>query len=203
MQGYYARQYASEHVWAHRSCYADRPQYRAFDWEAQGASMKAMSLSKFDCVLLKGLLQAKGVQSTWDHLGNISAAVDILKKLKKRVASVMKTAYQGTTHTAPKTNHLVPRVAKKVHDKRLHVYTEDRIGNMKVKSVPNILPIGEAKLKSSLLATFNHKICAMAEGQQYVSDDLEEPDKLPQIALAVNPDNGNDPDEIAVDSSVE
>ena len=35
------------------------------------------------------------------------------------------------------------------------------------------------------------------------SDDLEEPDELPQIALAVNPDNGNDPDEIAVDSGVE
>ena len=43
----------------------------------------------------------------------------------------------------------------------------------------------------------------MAEGQQNVSDDLEKPDKLPQIALAVNPDNGNDPDNIAVDSSVE
>ena len=152
---------------------------------------------------LKGLLQAKGVQSTWDRLGNISAAVDIIKKLKKKVASVMKTAYQGTTHTAPKTDHLVGQIAKKVHDERLHVYTEDRIGNAKVKSVPNILSVGEAKLKSSSLATFNRKICAMAERRQYVSDDLEEPDELPQITLAVNPDSSDDPNEIAVEASVE
>lgn len=152
---------------------------------------------------LKGLLQAKGVQSTWDRLGNISAAVDIVKKLKKRVASVMQTAYQGTTHTAPKTDHLVWRVAKKVHDERLHVYTEDRIGNAKAKSVPNILSVGEAKLKSSSLATFNRKICAMAEGRQYVSDNLEEPDLLPQIALTIHSEDGDDPNEIAVESSVE
>ncbi|KAF8256457.1 hypothetical protein EI94DRAFT_1775285 [Lactarius quietus] len=54
---------------------------------------------------LAGLLQAKGLQSTWDHLRNISVAVDI--QLKKQVATSMKTAYQGTTHKAPKTDHLV------------------------------------------------------------------------------------------------
>ncbi|KAF8257110.1 hypothetical protein EI94DRAFT_1819015 [Lactarius quietus] len=59
---------------------------------------------------LKGLLQAKGLQSTWDHLRNISAALDILKKLKKQVATSMKTAYQGMTHKAPKTDHLVWQV---------------------------------------------------------------------------------------------
>ena len=69
--------------------------------------------------------------------------------------------------------------------------------------MPNILSVGEAKLKSSSLATFNCKICAMAEGRQYVSDDLEEPDELPQIMLAVNPDSSDDPNEIAVEPSVE
>ena len=47
--------------------------------------------------------------------------MDILKKLKKQVVSVMKTAYQGTNHKDPKTDHLVKRVAKKVFDEGLHV----------------------------------------------------------------------------------
>ncbi|KAH9022118.1 hypothetical protein EDB85DRAFT_2151958 [Lactarius pseudohatsudake] len=74
---------------------------------------------------LKVLLQAKGLQSTWDCLGNISASVDVLKKLKKQVALAMNTAYQGTTHKDPRTDHLVWRVAKKIHEERLHLYMED------------------------------------------------------------------------------
>ncbi|KAN0135293.1 hypothetical protein V8E53_006858 [Lactarius tabidus] len=88
---------------------------------------------------LKGLLQAKGLQSTWDHLGNISAAVDILKKLKKQVATSMKTAYQGMTHKAPKTDHLIWRVANRVRKEMLHLYKDDRIGNKKTKLVLNMI----------------------------------------------------------------
>ncbi|KAF8256916.1 hypothetical protein EI94DRAFT_1481458, partial [Lactarius quietus] len=112
---------------------------------------------------LKVLLQAKGLQSTWDRLGNISAAVDILKKLKKQVALAMKTAYQGTNHKDPKTDHLVHRVARKVREEELHSFTADRPGNAKAKAVLNILSVGEAKLKSSTLNTFNRKIQAMVE----------------------------------------
>ena len=142
---------------------------------------------------MKGLLQAKGLQSTWDRLGNISAAVDILKKLKKQVASTMKTAYQGTTHKDPNIDHLVWRVAKKVYEEKLHLYTEDQIGNMKTKAVTNILFVGGEKLKSSSLNTFNRKIRAMAEGWQYD----EEIDSLPQNTLAINlEDDEDDPGEV-------
>ncbi|KAH9160733.1 hypothetical protein EDB89DRAFT_1885651 [Lactarius sanguifluus] len=140
---------------------------------------------------LKKLLQAKGLKSTWDRLGNISAAIDIIKKLKKRVSVAMKTAYQGTTHTDPKTDHLVWRVSKKVREEQLHMYTEDRPGNAKAKAVPDILAMGEVKLLSSSLNTFNRKFCAMAEGRGYD----EELDSLPQMALAVDPDGNNDADE--------
>ncbi|KAH9036081.1 hypothetical protein EDB84DRAFT_1398153 [Lactarius hengduanensis] len=143
---------------------------------------------------LKVLLQAKGLRSTWDRLGNISAAVDILKKLKKQVASAMKTAYQGTSHKDPRTDHLVQRVAKKVHEEKLHLYIEDRRGNSMVKAVPSILSVGEEKLKSSSLSTFNRKIRAMVEGRQYD----EESDSLPhpQIALVFDTGDGDDPSEV-------
>ncbi|KAF8263670.1 hypothetical protein EI94DRAFT_1596143, partial [Lactarius quietus] len=139
-----------------------------------------------DC--MKGLLQAKGVQSTWDCLGNISATVDVLKKLKKQVAKVMKTAYQRTTHTTPKTDHLVKRVATKIY-KENYIY---RSGNAKVKSMPDTISVGEAKILSLSLTTFNHKICAMVDGQQYAID--KEPDLLPQCALSVNLEDSTEPE---------
>ena len=106
----------------------------------------------------------------------------------------MKAGYQGTTHKDPKTDHLVWRVAKKIYEERLHLYTEDRPGNAKAKAVPNILTIGEAKLKSSSLSTFNRKICVMKEGGKY----NEESDSLPQITLSVisEPEESNDPHEV-------
>ncbi|KAH9011587.1 hypothetical protein EDB84DRAFT_1590667 [Lactarius hengduanensis] len=130
------------------------------------------------------------------RLGNISAAIDIIKKLKKRVSVAMKTAYQGTTHTDPKTDHLVWRIAKKVREEQLHMYEEDRPGNAKAKAVPDILAMGEAKLLSSSLKTFNWKFCAMVEGRGYD----EELDSLPQMALAVDPDGDGDADDSTDDS---
>jgi hypothetical protein len=121
--------------------------------------------------------------------------VDILKKLKKQVASAMKTAYQGTTHTDPRTDHLVQRVAKKVHEEALHLYTEDRLGNAKAKAVPDLIRQGKAKLKSSSLNTFNRKIRAMVEGRQYD----EESDSLPLVALTVNPEDSEDPGETTIE----
>ena len=106
----------------------------------------------------------------------------ILKKLKRQVTLAMKTAYQGTTHKDPKVDRLVWRVAKKVYEEKLHLYTEDRAGNAKAKAVPDILIVGEAKLKSSSLSTFNRKIRAMIEGGKFD----EESDLLPEIDLLVN-----------------
>ncbi|KAF8274044.1 hypothetical protein EI94DRAFT_1768902 [Lactarius quietus] len=141
---------------------------------------------------LKGLLQAKGIHSTWDCLGNISAAVDILKKLKKQVASAMRTAYQGTTHKAPRTEPLVWRVANKVREEMLHSYKEDQIGNTKAKLVPDVIFVGKVKLKSSSLSTFNRKVHGMVEGREYDEDLEADSDLLPQNTIVVNSLDGDE-----------
>lgn len=135
-------------------------------------------------------MRAKGVQSTWDRLGNISAAVDVLKKLKKQVALAMETAYQGTKHKKPDIKPLVLRVAHKVHEEMLHSYKEDRIGNKKTKPVPDIIFTGQSKLKSSSLSTFNRKVRGMVEGREY--DEDVEAESLPQNTIVFNSTDGDD-----------
>lgn len=118
-------------------------------------------------------------------------------QLKKQIAKAMKTAYQGTSHKDPNTNHLVHCVSEKVHKEGLHLFTEDRPGNAKAKAILNILLAGEAKIKSSTLKAFNRKIQAMVEGQQY----NEELDSLPQVNFAINSEDSDsdEPNEMAVE----
>ncbi len=130
---------------------------------------------------MQDLLSAKGFDSTWDQLGDISASIDYLNKIKTKVRSALKTSYQGSTHTPPDTTHLVWRVADKVRDEELQVFLADRAGNAKVKSTLDILATGEAKLKTSTLATFNRKVCAMVNGHFYE----EEEDTLPPPQLSL------------------
>ncbi|EDR03149.1 uncharacterized protein LACBIDRAFT_331822 [Laccaria bicolor S238N-H82] len=121
---------------------------------------------------LKNLLSAKGLQSRWDRLGNISTAIDYLKKIKKQVGLAMSTAYQGTTHTKADTTHLVWCVADK-----------NRKGNGKAVTFCDILALGEKKLKSSSLATFNRKVITMVECCLYTSEPSEDTDTLPPLAM--------------------
>ena len=123
--------------------------------------------------LVQDLLSAKGLESTWDRLGDISAAIDYLNKIKKKVSSTL-SSYQRSTHTTPDTSHLVWRVADKIRDEDLQVFREKRLGNSKVKAVVDILATGEAKLKFSSLATFNKKISAK-----------DEQDAIPQSQLSI------------------
>ena len=131
--------------------------------------------------LVQDLLTAKGLESTWDRLGDISAAIDYLNKIKKKVPSALSSSYQRHSHTTPDTSHLVWRVADKLRDEELQVFREKRVGNSKVKAVVDILATGEAKLKSSSLASFNKKISAMVKGHVY--DD--EQDAIPQTQLSI------------------
>ena len=126
------------------------------------------------------MLSAKGLESTWDRLGDISAAIDYLNKIKKKVSSAT-SSYQRSSHTTPDTSQLVWRVADNIRDKELQIFTEKRLGNSKVKAAVDILTTGEAKLKSSSLATFNKKISAMVKGRAY--DD--EQDVIPQTNLSI------------------
>jgi aspartyl/asparaginyl beta-hydroxylase (cupin superfamily) len=127
------------------------------------------------------LLTAKGLESTWDRLGDISAAIDYLNKIKKKVSSALSSSYQRSTHTTPDTSHLVWRVADKIRDEELQVFREKRVGNSKVKGVVDVLATGEAKLKSSSLTAFNKKISAMVKGHVYE----DEQDVIPQTQLSM------------------
>ena len=95
----------------------------------------------------------------------------------------MNISYQNKNHSDVETSHLVWRIANKARDEEFQVYKENRIGNSKIKAVVNALATGEVKLKSSSLATFNRKICAMVEGRMY---EEEEGDTLPPVSLDVS-----------------
>ncbi|KAJ7915105.1 hypothetical protein B0H13DRAFT_1610806, partial [Mycena leptocephala] len=127
---------------------------------------------------LKNLLQAKGMASTWDRLGNISAAIIHLQRVKKKVAAALGTKYQNTGHTTPDTSELVWRVANKVASEDLQQFEDGRANNDKCKLTVNIMLTGEEKLKSSTLATFNKKILAMIDGHEFE----DEEDECPALA---------------------
>ena len=110
----------------------------------------------------------------------------------------MSAAYQGTTHTKPDTAHLVWRVADKVRDEELQVFKKNRRGNAKAVAVHDILALGEKKLKSSSLGTFNRKIIAMVECRLYDPEHLDDTDTLPPLALGRPSDSGS-PDVAAAD----
>ncbi|KAJ6523939.1 hypothetical protein DFH09DRAFT_1096438 [Mycena vulgaris] len=63
---------------------------------------------------LKGLLQAKGMSSTWDRLDNISAAIISIQRVKKKISSALDAPYRNTGHTTPDTSEMVWRVQRKV-----------------------------------------------------------------------------------------
>jgi hypothetical protein len=129
------------------------------------------------------LLTAKGLESTWDRLGDTSAAIDYLNKIKKKVASTLSASYQGSTHTTPDTSHLVWRVADNAQDNEIQVFKANRSGNSSVKGVVDTLTTGAAKLKSSSLGTFNRKVFATINGHSY--EDGDEGDLIPPVQLSL------------------
>lgn len=102
------------------------------------------------------------------------------------MANTLSSSYQGSTHTTPDTSPLVWRIADTVRDEEIQVFKENRAGNSSVKIVVDILATGEAKLKSSSLATFNRKICAMVNGRLYE----DEEDTIPQAQFSLE-EEGN------------
>ena len=128
----------------------------------------------------QGLLQAKGMSSTWDRLGNISAAIISIQRVKKKVSAALDAPFRSSSHTTPDTSEMIWRVQRKTADEDLHQFQPGRSHNSRRKFATDILMTGEAKLKSSTLGTFNKKIAAMIEGHAFE----EEEDECPMIAFA-------------------
>lgn len=128
---------------------------------------------------------AKGLRSSWDRLGDISGAVIQLQNVKKQVTKALGASYQGKTHTTPDTSILVRKVANDVAELSLGKYQSGRKGNEKQKLVPNLIDVGEKKLMSSSLETFNKKLACMKAGNLDEVAGITEEDEIPGIQMTV------------------
>ncbi|KII89519.1 hypothetical protein PLICRDRAFT_109156, partial [Plicaturopsis crispa FD-325 SS-3] len=125
---------------------------------------------------------AKGMYGSWERLGDISAAINHIQRVKKQVGSALGAKYHGRSHTTPDTSASVWKVFHKVQELNLLKFDADRDGNDATKATVDILKSGEQKLKSSTLGTFNKKLKAFHTG---VSIDDNETDELPAVAINV------------------
>ena len=128
---------------------------------------------------------AKGLRSTWDRLGDISGAVIQLQNVKKQVTKALGASYEGKTHTTLDTSMLVWKVAKKVRELSLNKYQPSRKGNDKQKVVPNLIDVGERKLLSSSLESFNKRLMCMKTGNLDEVAGIAEEDEIPSVQLTV------------------
>jgi len=137
------------------------------------------------------LFSSKGLYAGWDTLGNISAAIEYLQKIKKQVGLALR-GYRGSSHTTPDTSSLVWKVANNVKEAELLLFKihREHHPNSDAKSVLNLLDEGEKKLRSSSLKTFNKKIHALNEG--YDTSSFEEVDELsgPDFRTVIEEDEG-------------
>ena len=132
---------------------------------------------------------AKGLRSSWDRLGDISGAVIQLQNVKKQVSNALGASYQGKTHTMPDTSRLVWKVANEVRELVLGKYLPDRKGNDKQKLVTNLIDVGEKRLLSSTLETFNKKLACMKAGNVEELAGMIEVDEIPSVQLSVELDD--------------
>ncbi|KIJ57647.1 hypothetical protein HYDPIDRAFT_44852 [Hydnomerulius pinastri MD-312] len=137
---------------------------------------------------LKRFFAAKGIYATWDRLGDISAVVDLLQHVQKRVGRALGIAYHGITHITPDTSAAVNQIAFKVGELGLHTFNPTRTEDGSVKPVVDTLASGEQKLKSATLATFNKKVKSMLAGKGL---DGEE-DEIPQVDFDLTHDDSDD-----------
>ena len=128
---------------------------------------------------------AKGLRSSWDRLGDISGAVIQLQNVKKQVTKALGASYQGITHTTPDTSKLVRKVASEVRELSLSIYQPGRKGNEKQKLVPNLIEVGERKLLSSSLETFNKKLACMKAGNLEDVAGVTKEDEIPSLQMTV------------------
>ncbi|KDR79156.1 hypothetical protein GALMADRAFT_50034, partial [Galerina marginata CBS 339.88] len=105
---------------------------------------------------LKALFAAKGIYADWDRLGNISAAVNYLQLIKKRVTKSLGTSYQGSTHKKTPAAVLVKRISDHVRELKF----QHKLLNRAVQSklVCNTHRVGYRKFETASLATYNKKM---------------------------------------------
>ena len=132
---------------------------------------------------------AKGVYASWDRLGDISVIVDLLQNVRKQVGSVLGTPHQGISHVTPDTSSSIKRVADKLSELALGTFNPMWKENDVINPVVDTIAIGEHKLKSATLATFNKKVRGLMVGELPGADE----DEIPEVAFNFA-DNNEDRD---------
>ena len=137
---------------------------------------------------LKMLFSSKGIYSTWDRLGDISACIVQLEDIKRQTCMALGVAHQGSSHHTPNTSHLVWKVADKTCELNILTFDPHQAGSGLAKCHPDLMALGEAKLHSSSLATFNKKLQGLIAGTLRMGDEFEV-DELPTLGLNITVDN--------------
>jgi hypothetical protein len=96
--------------------------------------------------------------------------------------------YRSGTHTTPDTSKLVWRVADDVRDTEILYLKHDReVRCGSVPAVADILKMGEKKLRSSSIKTFNMKLDVLrGQNIEHGSTFLDEIDELSQPDFVVS-----------------
>ncbi|KAF6742175.1 hypothetical protein DFP72DRAFT_1082442 [Ephemerocybe angulata] len=100
---------------------------------------------------IKTLIIEKGLESTWDHVGDVSAAIENLKEIKRKIAAVLELPHQNKGHRDVDTRSLVLRVAEKVEQEGLLKCKRNRKGNAKAVSMPDLLESGGKKIRATIV----------------------------------------------------
>ena len=139
----------------------------------------------------QGLFAAKGIYSNWDRLGNITAGVNYLQLIERRVTGSLGSGYQGSTPTDVDMSSLVWRIANKSRELRLQEVTADRTANTHCRPVIDVSLAGYRRFDASSLATFNKKIAELKQGIQTEADLEIETDEIVPCQIVDNTDRDN------------
>lgn len=136
-----------------------------------GADMNIEHLIRY----LKALFVAKGIYSNWERLGNISAGIHWLHRIKKQVTTSIKSGYYGSSHKNVDVSPLVIRVANKAAELGLQSYSATRAESEKHTAVKDTIAFGYSKFEATGLALFNTKLQNFVAGRL---EDLTEVDTI-------------------------
>ncbi|KAF8984187.1 hypothetical protein BDQ17DRAFT_1260925, partial [Cyathus striatus] len=120
---------------------------------------------------VKELIVVKGLQTTWDQVGNVSAVIAYIKEIKQKIANQLNLPHQNKGHSDVDVSHL-----------NMLTFRPNQTGNNCVTPIHDLLEEGSIKLKSASLSTFNTKFKNFVAGMVIE----EENDDLPAFRLSVN-----------------
>jgi hypothetical protein len=133
---------------------------------------------------------SKGVHASWDRLGDISVASNVLRATKKRLGGELKTIYRGRTHKLPDLSKSVQKVFRMAVEIGLLDSSSSGDSIDPKYGIVDVLEAGKKSLKSSTLESFNKKVQHLAAGI-LTTDDDDNADDLPAYNGVFADDEGD------------